>query len=122
MVARGWYGSGTWVVTGERKGDGIRPRKPLFDGGIGAVEVGSRLEALSFGSISHEGPAFRNPRAAHIAENKEWVWTTGVTWFPNRWVKIQANSIREYITDPLRTPVAGQQTYWSGVVRLQFVL
>jgi phosphate-selective porin OprO/OprP len=122
MVARGWYGSATWVITGERKADGIRPQHPLFRGGIGAVEVGTRLEELSFGSISREGPAFRNPRAAHIAENKEWVWTTGVSWFPNRWMKIQGNGIREHILDEFRTPVAGRRTYWSGVVRLQIVI
>ena len=122
MVARGWYGSATWVITGERKADGIRPRSPLFDGGWGAVEVGTRFEQLSFGSVSHEGPAFPNPRAAHIAENRERVWTTGVNWYPNRWTKIQMNGIREHILDALRAPVSGQQTYWTGVVRLQFVM
>lgn len=122
LVTRGWYGSATWVVTGERKGDGIRPRQPLFRGGIGAVEVGTRLEELSFASVSQEGPAFRNPRADHIAENRERVWTTGVNWLPNRWVKIQANAIRERLLDDFRTPVAGRLTYWSGIVRLQIVL
>lgn len=122
MVARAWYGSATWVITGERKADGIRPRASLFDGGIGALEVGTRFEQLSFGSIAQEGPAFRNPRAAHIAENRERVWTTGVNWYPNRWTRIQVNGIREHILDELRTPVAGQHTYWSGVVRLQLVL
>ena len=122
MVARGWYGSATWVITGERKADGIRPRRPLFAGGIGAVEVGTRLETLSFGSIAQEGPAFRNPRAAHIAENREWVWTTGVNWYPNRWIKMQSNAIREHIVDEFRTPVTGRQTYWSGVVRLQIAI
>ena len=107
---------------GERKADGIQPKRPLFSRGIGAVEIGTRLESLSFGSVSQEGPAFRNPRAEHIAENKEFVWTTGVNWYPNRWVKVQANAIRERIEDELRTPVAGQQTFWSGVIRLQFAL
>ncbi len=122
LIARGWYGSATWVITGERKADGVRPRAPLFDGGFGAVEVGTRLEQLSFGSVAQEGPAFRNPRAEHIAENRERVWTTGVSWYPNRWTRIQVNAIREHILDALRTPVAGQQTYWSGIVRLQLVL
>lgn len=122
MVARGWYASATWVLTGERKGGGIRPRRPLFQGGAGAIEVGARFEELSFGSIAQDGPAFRNPRAEHIAENEDEVWTTGVTWYPNRWIKIQGNAIREHILDELRTPVAGQHTYWSGVVRLQIVI
>jgi phosphate-selective porin len=122
MVARAWYGSATWVITGERKAGGIRPRRALFEGGFGAVELGTRLEQLTFGSIAHEGPAFRNPRAEHISENRERVWTTGVNWFPNRWTRIQVNAIREHILDELRTPVAGQQTYWSAIARLQLVL
>jgi phosphate-selective porin OprO/OprP len=122
LVARGWYGSATWVITGERKGEGIRPERPLFLGGIGAVEVGTRLEALSFGSRAHEGPAFRNPRAAHIAGNEERVWTTGVNWYPNRWVKVQGNAIRERIDDEARTPIPGRQRYWSGVLRLQIAI
>jgi phosphate-selective porin len=84
--------------------------------------VGTRLEELSFGSVAQEGPAFANPRAEHIAGNTARVWTTGVNWYPNRWVKVQANGIRERLRDELRTPVAGQQTYWSGVLRLQIVL
>lgn len=122
MVARGWYTSATWVLTGERKADGIRPRRPLLQGGIGAVEVGTRFEALSFGSVSQEGPAFRNPRAEHIAENKAEVWTTGVSWYLNRWIKLQGNAIREHLLDEERTPVTGRRTYWSGMVRLQVVL
>ena len=122
MIARGYYASATWVITGERKGGGIRPSRPIFQGGIGAVEVGTRFEELSFGSASKEGPAFRNPRAEHIAENRDRVWTTGVTWYPNRWTKVQGNAIRERILDELRTPVAGSTTFWSTVIRLQVVI
>ncbi len=122
MVSRGWYASVTWVVTGEGKADGIRPRNPLFQGGIGAVEIGTRFEELSFGSVSRDGPAFRNPRAEHIAENRDRVWTTGVNWYPNRWIKIQGNAIREQLLDEERSPLAGRLTFWSGVLRLQVVL
>ena len=122
LVTRGWYGSATWVITGERKADGVRPDHPILRGGIGAVEVGTRLEQLSFGSVAREGPAFRNPRAAHVAENTEWVWTTGVSWYPNRWTKIQLNGIREHVLDELRTPVPGRLTYWTAIARLQIVL
>jgi phosphate-selective porin OprO and OprP len=122
MVARGWYTGATWVVTGQRKANGIRPRRPLSEPGLGAVEIATRFESLSFGSVSQDGPAFRNPRAEHIAVNEEHVWTTGVNWYANRWVKIQANAIREHITDETRTPVTGSRTFWSGVLRLQVVM
>lgn len=122
LITRGWYASATWIVTGERKGGGVNPDDPLFRGGVGAIELASRIETLAFGSASHEGPAFTNPRAEHIAENRDTIWTTGVNWYVNRWVKLQANAIRERIEDPERTPVSGRQVFWSGVFRMQLVL
>src|SRR5690606_20606699 len=45
LIGRGWYVSGTWAVTGERKADGLdNPRRPLFRGGPGAVELAVRVE------------------------------------------------------------------------------
>ena len=35
FVAAGWYVSGTWALTGEKKADGLdTPRRPLFQGGV----------------------------------------------------------------------------------------
>jgi phosphate-selective porin len=50
------------------------------------------------------------------------VWTAGVNWYPVRFVRVQANAIRERFADPVRTPVEGRDTFWSWVVRLQFAL
>jgi phosphate-selective porin OprO and OprP len=123
LVSHGWYVSGTWVLTGENKSGGIaRPRRPLFQGGAGAIELATRYESLRFESATKEGPAFTNPRAEHIAENRDRVWTSGVNWYMNRWVKIQGNAIREAVDDLDRAPVLGRRVYWSGVVRLQLVL
>ena len=122
LVGRSWYASGTWVVTGEKKAGGIGPRRPLLQGGIGSIEIGSRVECATFDSASHGGPAFRNPRADHVLGNTERVWTTGASWYVNRWFKVQANGIRETFEDTQRTPVSGHTSFWSGVVRLQAVL
>ena len=81
IVTTGWYASATWLLTGEDKEDFNNPRRSLFAGGIGAVEVGARYEKLGFESAEKIGPAFRNPRAAHILPNSDKVWTLGVNWF-----------------------------------------
>src|SRR4030095_8180964 len=39
LVGEGWYFSGTYVITGEKKTNAHQPKKPLFQGGFGAIEV-----------------------------------------------------------------------------------
>ena len=112
LIGRAWYASGTWIVTGEKKANGNN----------GRIEVGARFERTAFGSAAHDGPAFRNPRAANVLGNTERVWTTGASWRINRWFKVQANGIREMFEDAQRTPAADHTTFWSGVLRLQAVL
>ena len=111
LIGRSWYASGTWIVTGGKKANGIR-----------GIEVGARFERAAFGSAAHDGPAFRNPRADNILGNTERAWTTGASWYVNRWFKVQANGIREMFEDAQRTPVSGHTMFWSGVLRLQAVL
>ncbi len=121
-IGRSWYASASWVVTGEEKAGGVRPRASLFQGGFGAIEVATRFEAMRFRSGSDEGPAFTNPRADYVAGNGTRVWTAGVNWYPNRWVRLQGNAVREAFEDAERTPVSGQRTFWSGILRMQVVL
>jgi phosphate-selective porin OprO/OprP len=121
-IGRSWYASASWVVTGEEKAGGVRPSRSLFAGGFGAVEVATRFESLKFDSGSHEGPAFTNPRADHVASNEARVWTSGVNWYLNRWVRVFGNGIRETFEDAARSPVPGEAAIWSLVMRLQVVL
>lgn len=121
VVTTGWYASATWLVTGEDKEDFNGPRDPLVTEGIGAIELGARYERLRFESAEKIGPAFSNPRAEHILPNSDAMWTLGVNWFPNRWVRVVANAIREDFEDPDRTPLPGTTRFWSGVLRLQLV-
>lgn len=122
LVGRGWYVSGTWVLTGESKLEGIEPERPLFRGGAGAVELATRLERLGFGSSLEGEPELPTPRAANLLEAGLRAWTVGVNWYVNQWAKIQLNAIREQFEDPDRSPVAGRAAFWTRVVRLQFVL
>jgi phosphate-selective porin OprO and OprP len=121
LVITGWYLAGTWLLTGEDKDEFDNPRRPLFDGGIGAVELAARVEKLQFESAEKVGPAFRNPRAEHILGNSNLVWTFGVNWFPVRWVRVTANAVREELEDPDRSPLPGTREFWSALGRLQLV-
>lgn len=122
FISSGWYVSGSWTLTGEAKQGGIEPRKPLFQGGAGALELLARYEELGFGSALKEGEPFANPRADPVLENRDRVWTFGANWYLNKWVKIQINGVRESFQDPARSPIPGQTSVWSGIGRLQFVL
>ena len=50
------------------------------------------------------------------------VVTVGLTWYLNRWFKVQGNAIHESFDDPARAPIEGRGAYWSYVGRLQFAL
>ncbi len=120
MFTRGWYVSGSWLVTGEDKEDNVSPKRPLFQGGFGAVEVAARYEQMLLGSSADASePAFNNPRADNLLRNHDAVLTVGLTWYLNRWLKVQGNAIREAFDDLNRTPLDGTATYWSYVTRLQ---
>jgi phosphate-selective porin OprO/OprP len=121
VVTTGWYAAGTWLLTGEDKNDFNNPRRSLFNGGFGAIEVAARLEKLGFESAEKLGTPFRNPRAEHILPNSDTVWTIGVNWFLNRWVRVTVNGIHEELEDPERTTIPGVTGYWSGLGRLQLV-
>ncbi|HSC29983.1 MAG TPA: porin [Vicinamibacterales bacterium] len=121
LVATGWYVSGTWAITGEHKADGLdRPRRPLLPGaGFGAIEVAVRVEGVTFRSAAEGEPPSTSPRADVIAGNGLHGTTVGVNWYVNRWVKFQANVIRERIDDPARLSLSDQSVVWSRAMRVQ---
>ena len=122
FVSSAWYLSGTWALTGERKDGGIEPRKPIFQRGVGAVELGVRYEQIRFGSALKQGTPFANPRADPLLENAESIWTLGVNWYLNKWGKVVVNGIREAFEDSERTAIPGRTSAWAGVLRLQFAM
>ncbi|MGH9657927.1 MAG: OprO/OprP family phosphate-selective porin [Bryobacteraceae bacterium] len=123
VIARGWYASGTWLVTGERKVTGLDPNKNfIFGGGLGAVELATRYEQLRFGSSEHPGLPLRHNRAANILSQSDRVWTWGVNWYLNPYAKVQANAVREKVEDIQRAPLETKNRYWMWMVRLQFVM
>jgi phosphate-selective porin OprO/OprP len=122
LVASGWYVSGTWAVTGEKKADDLTtPRRPLFRGGWGAIEAAARIEGLRFGSLDAE-IASSSPRADVVLGNADHAVTLGVNWYPVRHIKLQMNVIREHIANPLLGPAPDSPTFWSRVLRFQIDL
>jgi phosphate-selective porin len=108
VVAGGWYVSGTWLATGERKRHAL-----------GAVELAARVEQLHSASGRGVPTRFVSPRSAWVAPRTDTVWTGGVNWYLNEYLKLQANIIREQrLLDG--SPIAGQQHVWSRTLRLQF--
>jgi phosphate-selective porin OprO/OprP len=123
VIAQGWYLAGTWVITGEKKSGGVEPRHPFPLHGAGAFEVAARVEELRFGSAGTGGEEpFTNPRAANILPNRDRALTLGGNWYLNRFGRIIFNAVRETIQDPLRSPLPDRTRFWSGTLRLQFVM
>ncbi len=120
LVARGWYVSGTWVATGEDKSDNIEPRRTLFKGGIGAVEFAVRRERMSYSSGSGATAPSRSPRATDVRGADGRLWTFGVNWYLNRWVKLQANLVRGELGAEDAEPPSDRRVHWMKLIRLQF--
>jgi phosphate-selective porin OprO/OprP len=123
LIARGWYFTTGWVITGEKTAGGVVPRREFVRGhGFGAVQIVARYEQMRFGSADHPGLPSRSTRAANIYSESERIATFGVNWYLNRFVRVQYNAIREVIEDVQKAPILGQSTYWSRYVRIQFVM
>jgi phosphate-selective porin OprO/OprP len=120
IEGRGWYVAGTWVITGENRDGGVNPKRPLLQGGFGAVEVAARYEKLSFASAgSPAEPPSRSPRAAHIAGNADSAWTIGVNWYVNRWARLRFNFINESLDDPALGPAPDASSLRTSVTMFQ---
>jgi len=117
--ADGWYFTGTWVLTGEQKKDSVEPARPFLKGGIGAIEIGARVERLAAWSAGVNDGSFSSPRAPWVMPRADDVWTGGVNWYWNDYVKLQANVIRERRTEEGRV-IVGQGDLWSQTFRVQF--
>ena len=121
FIGESWYVTGTWFITGEQKDNNIKVKRPLLNGGPGAIELAARIEKLGFRSAGTSGPAFTNPRNDHQVPNSDTVFTAGVNWTTTKWTRIIFNAIHEDFEDATRAPIPGTTSYWSGLVRLNIV-
>jgi phosphate-selective porin len=121
--AQAYYVQTTWLVTGETKDRPLDPSNPLPMKGVGAFEIALRMERMWFDSKQTGEPAFSNSRAEVILPNGNKVFTAGLNWYMNRWVKLQFNAIHQEIEDAGRTPMSDGTTKWWGTVfRAQIAL
>jgi len=116
IVATGWYVAGTWVVTGERKDGRVDPEHSVFRNGFGALELVARVEKLSFTPGSMPVP---DPLAVTPDANADRVTTLGLSWYLNRYLKINGSAVFESIRDPERSPVAHDGRVPTAVIQLQ---
>jgi phosphate-selective porin len=137
LAASTWYMHGTWALTGETKTAGAdEPKRPLFEGGFGSLELAARIEGVRFSSAG-AGPPFdlaqgrpsTGPRAETILPHRERAVTLGLNWSPNRWIRVQGNLIRETMSIPTGgIPLSGPlvdgptSSFWSRVVRFRVAL
>jgi phosphate-selective porin OprO and OprP len=123
LLATGWYVSGTWAITGEKKANSLnKPRRPFMRGGFGAVEAAFRVEQISFGSVASEDSASRSARADVVERSDNRVVTAGANWYLNQWVKIQLNAIKERIGNARRGVFTSDGSSWTYAMRFQFTL
>lgn len=98
VPTKAWYGSVTWLVTGEKKKPEARvvPDRPLLkDGGAGAIELALRLSGGEIGSeigdiVTLEGQA-REVQAV----------TFGVNWWLARNLRLSVNGVKEDYGTPI---------------------
>ena len=83
------------------------------------MELAGRVEQLRSSSDGGVPTRFVSPRSAWVAPRTDTVWTTGVNWYLNQFIKLQANLIREQRLLEILTPAAPQH-FWSRTLRLQF--
>lgn len=109
-VARGWSASATWLVTGGRKTRTIDVEHPINHGGVGAVELGVRYDALE---VDDDGPdsgfAASGSRARNIRAVGSQTLTGGLSWWPVEFVRLIANAVVERYDDPLLAPAPGRK-------------
>jgi phosphate-selective porin len=123
-VGTGWSVSATWLVTGEKKDRTIEPDRPVFSGGVGAVELAARYEELAFDDDGPEGGfAGAGNRARNIRPVADRVITAGLSWWPAGWMRLMGNVALERFDDPLLAPEPGRRGEYVTILgRLQFQL
>ncbi len=115
LIYTGGYVSGLWhIVPGRGRRRGPSP--------VRALDIGARFDRLTFGSGNQDDEAFLNPRADHVATIGKNTWTLGVNWHLNRWMKVQANTIREQLVDPLSLLPLSAAPVWTTILRFQVAM
>ncbi|MEO8500501.1 MAG: porin, partial [Vicinamibacteria bacterium] len=124
MRGRGFSAQASYVLTGEKKGSTVEPKKSIFQGGPGAVEVVARAETLKFDDTGDgSGFAGYGNRARNVAPTQATALQAGVNYFASNFLKFQGSALWESYNDPLIAPVPGKTGhYLTLLARVQVTL
>jgi phosphate-selective porin OprO/OprP len=113
VVAKGYMGQFTYLLTGEKKPDAgaVAPRHIFFGDaksttGFGAWELKMRYANLQIA----DGTA---------KSNRAGTFYFGANWYPNRFVRYLLDFGFERYQDPVRTPRPGDKNYFVVLSRVQ---
>ena len=124
QIGQGWIASATWLVTGEKKTERVRPRKPLSKGGIGAIELAARYESMRFDDDGDDvGFAGAGNRARNIRPTGDRAFTGAISWWPETYVRLMGNVVLDRFEDALLAPEPGRRGQYVSILgRLQVAL
>ena len=123
VLGHGLSAQAAWLLIGERKGAVVQPRKSIFQGGPGAVELVARVETLKFDDTGDpHAPVSTSNRGANLAPAGASAVEAGVNYWASFFMKLQATAMWEKYDDPLTAPVPGRKgPYFSIIARVQFM-
>ncbi len=110
VVGKGYLLQATYLLTGEKKGEGgIAPASAFLEEqrGRGAWELAFRYENLQVDD--------------RVNPNRAEAFTFGVNWWLTKFVRYQSNFIFEQFKDPARTPDPGDTSHFSYLSRMQVI-
>jgi hypothetical protein len=112
------------VLTGEKKGSTVDPKKSIFRGGKGAIEIVARVEGLKFDDTGDpSGFAGYGNRARNIAPSGASAIAGGLNYWASNFLKFQGDAVWESYNDPLIAPIPGNTgRYFTLIGRIQVMI
>jgi phosphate-selective porin len=113
VVAKGFAGQATWLLTGENKPEAsaVIPKHNVFIGENGAPGFGAWELKLRYSSLQISDGTSKSNRADTIF--------FGANWYLNKFVRYVLDLGIEQFHDPLRSPRVGSRDFFVVLNRVQ---
>jgi phosphate-selective porin OprO/OprP len=113
VVAKGYTGQFTYLITGEDKSDAtaVAPKRNLFGDGNGNQGFGAFELKVRYANLQIADGTTKSNRADSLY--------FGPNWYLNRFVRYMLDLGFERFKDPLRTPNPGDRTFFVVLSRIQ---
>jgi phosphate-selective porin OprO/OprP len=113
VVAKGYMGQFTYLLTGENKTDvgAVTPKRNLFGDEKGNTGYGAWELAARYSNLQIDDRTSKSNRAETIY--------LGANWYLNRFVRYMLDFGFERYRDPLRTPRPGDKNFFVILSRVQ---